>query len=70
MLYIFTSGLLLLQIQTKDDVCYKPDHEWVQCDKCRKWRMLSNGFDSESLPAVWYSLSLSLVRAQSIIFSW
>ncbi|XXG73535.1 hypothetical protein AAC387_Pa07g2439 [Persea americana] len=33
---------------------YMPDHEWVQCDKCRKWRILNNGFDSESLPAVWF----------------
>ncbi|KAL0432620.1 UNVERIFIED_CONTAM: ATPase MORC2B [Sesamum latifolium] len=23
----------------KGNVKYKPDHEWVQCDKCRKWRM-------------------------------
>ncbi|XP_016466160.2 uncharacterized protein LOC107788929 isoform X1 [Nicotiana tabacum] len=33
---------------------YKPDHEWVQCDKCRKWRMLSHGFNSKSLPLQWF----------------
>eukprot|EP00268_Persea_americana_P025384 TRINITY_DN2474_c0_g1_i6.p1 TRINITY_DN2474_c0_g1~~TRINITY_DN2474_c0_g1_i6.p1 ORF type:complete len:778 (-),score=125.89 TRINITY_DN2474_c0_g1_i6:486-2819(-) len=38
----------------KGDARYMPDHEWVQCDKCRKWRILNNGFDSESLPAVWF----------------
>ncbi|KAL3525145.1 hypothetical protein ACH5RR_013517 [Cinchona calisaya] len=24
--------------------------KWVQCDKCRKWRMLNAGFDSKMLP--------------------
>ncbi|KAJ6799935.1 MORC family CW-type zinc finger protein 2B-like isoform X1 [Iris pallida] len=33
---------------------YKPDHEWVQCNKCRKWRILSSGFDSDSLPSEWF----------------
>lgn len=33
---------------------YKPDHEWVQCDSCRKWRMLTSGFPSESLPSDWF----------------
>lgn len=33
---------------------YKPDHEWVQCDKCRKWRMLSAGFDVKTLPEEWF----------------
>ncbi|KAJ6332706.1 hypothetical protein OIU76_025723 [Salix suchowensis] len=33
---------------------YKPDHEWVQCDKCRKWRMLSSGFDVKTLPEEWF----------------
>ncbi|CAK7357582.1 unnamed protein product [Dovyalis caffra] len=33
---------------------YKPDHEWVQCDKCRKWRMLSSGFDIKTLPEEWF----------------
>ncbi|XP_020271097.1 MORC family CW-type zinc finger protein 3-like isoform X2 [Asparagus officinalis] len=32
----------------------KPDHEWVQCDKCRKWRILSTGFDIDSLPPEWF----------------
>ncbi|MCD7463595.1 hypothetical protein HAX54_050906 [Datura stramonium] len=33
---------------------YKPDKEWVQCDKCRKWRMLSHGFNSKTLPLQWF----------------
>ncbi|XP_020590247.1 MORC family CW-type zinc finger protein 2-like isoform X2 [Phalaenopsis equestris] len=33
---------------------FKPDHEWVQCDKCRKWRMLSAGFNIKSLPLQWF----------------
>ncbi|KAK9284934.1 hypothetical protein L1049_024115 [Liquidambar formosana] len=33
---------------------HKPDHEWVQCDKCRKWRMLSSGFNVKNLPQEWF----------------
>ncbi|CAN4083620.1 unnamed protein product [Withania somnifera] len=33
---------------------YKPDNEWVQCDKCRKWRMMSHGFNSKTLPLQWF----------------
>ncbi|GKV21865.1 hypothetical protein SLEP1_g31802 [Rubroshorea leprosula] len=39
---------------TKNAAVYKPDHEWVQCDKCRKWRVLSADFDSKSLPSQWF----------------
>lgn len=28
---------------------YEPDHKWVQCDNCRKWRMLTAGFNIKSL---------------------
>ncbi|KAK9285281.1 hypothetical protein L1049_024471 [Liquidambar formosana] len=38
----------------KGNALYKPDHEWVQCDKCRKWRMLSSGFDINNLPQEWF----------------
>ncbi|CAI9775887.1 unnamed protein product [Fraxinus pennsylvanica] len=38
----------------KGNALYKPDHEWVQCDKCRKWRMLSPDFDSKTLPLEWF----------------
>ncbi|KAL7085374.1 hypothetical protein ACP275_14G278600 [Erythranthe tilingii] len=38
----------------KGNTQYKPDHEWVQCDKCRKWRMLSSDFDSKTLPLEWF----------------
>uniref|UniRef100_A0A803NCP2 CW-type domain-containing protein n=1 Tax=Chenopodium quinoa TaxID=63459 RepID=A0A803NCP2_CHEQI len=33
---------------------YKPDNEWVQCDKCRKWRLLNADFDSMNLPKDWF----------------
>ncbi|THG22150.1 hypothetical protein TEA_023593 [Camellia sinensis var. sinensis] len=42
-----------LQLE-KGGAFYKPDHEWVQCDKCRKWRMLRSGFDSRKLPQEWF----------------
>lgn len=28
--------------------------QWVQCDKCRKWRSIPNHVDMESLPESWY----------------
>jgi hypothetical protein len=28
--------------------------DWVQCDKCQKWRRLPNEIDVNSLPATWY----------------
>ncbi|XP_019172421.1 PREDICTED: MORC family CW-type zinc finger protein 3-like [Ipomoea nil] len=33
---------------------YKPDHDWVQCYKCRKWRMLPSAFDIRALPIEWF----------------
>ncbi|KAH9302356.1 hypothetical protein KI387_013939, partial [Taxus chinensis] len=33
---------------------YKPDYEWVQCNKCRKWRILDPNFNAENLPAEWF----------------
>ncbi|GJX88385.1 MORC family CW-type zinc finger protein 2B-like protein isoform X1, partial [Tanacetum coccineum] len=33
---------------------HKPDHEWVQCNKCRKWRMLDPDFDCKTLPLEWF----------------
>ncbi|KAF7829080.1 MORC family CW-type zinc finger protein 4-like isoform X1 [Senna tora] len=38
----------------KDNCLYKPDLEWVQCDKCRKWRMLPPDFDARMLPPQWF----------------
>nr|XP_048334651.1 MORC family CW-type zinc finger protein 3-like isoform X5 [Ziziphus jujuba var. spinosa] len=38
----------------KSNSLYKPDQEWVQCDKCRKWRMLSSNWDSKNLPLEWF----------------
>ncbi|XP_016201338.1 MORC family CW-type zinc finger protein 3 isoform X3 [Arachis ipaensis] len=38
----------------KDNRIYKPDSEWVQCDKCRKWRMLPHNYDVEKLPMQWF----------------
>ncbi|KAK4261973.1 hypothetical protein QN277_027597 [Acacia crassicarpa] len=37
-----------------DNCVYKPDCEWVQCDKCRKWRILPLDFDITLLPAQWF----------------
>ncbi|KAG6406843.1 hypothetical protein SASPL_134454 [Salvia splendens] len=45
-------GLFL--VQRKGNASVKPDHEWVQCDKCRKWRMLSTDFESKTLPSQWF----------------
>ncbi|GAB2279381.1 hypothetical protein Dimus_014025 [Dionaea muscipula] len=42
-----------LQLEKVSARC-KPDREWVQCDKCRKWRTLSSGFDSKTLPREWF----------------
>ncbi|XP_071710948.1 uncharacterized protein [Rutidosis leptorrhynchoides] len=33
---------------------YKPDRDWVQCDKCRKWRMLPSEFDIKTLSQEWF----------------
>ncbi|XP_059644308.1 uncharacterized protein LOC132286071 isoform X2 [Cornus florida] len=38
----------------KGSTLHKPDNEWVQCDMCRKWRMLSSCFDSKQLPQEWF----------------
>ncbi|KAK7406956.1 hypothetical protein VNO78_08592 [Psophocarpus tetragonolobus] len=38
----------------KDNCVFKPDREWVQCDKCRKWRILPSDFDSRKLPLQWF----------------
>ncbi|KAL8492252.1 hypothetical protein ACS0TY_023768 [Phlomoides rotata] len=38
----------------KGNAQYKPDHEWVQCNKCRKWRKMSSDFDSKTLPDEWF----------------
>lgn len=38
----------------KDNARIKPDNEWVQCDKCRKWRLLNASFNSKNLPKNWF----------------
>ncbi|MED6174651.1 hypothetical protein PIB30_071080 [Stylosanthes scabra] len=38
----------------KENNIYKPDCEWVQCDKCRKWRMLPHNYDIRKLPVQWF----------------
>ncbi|KAL6511199.1 hypothetical protein OROHE_020568 [Orobanche hederae] len=42
-----------IQVRKGNSLC-KPDYEWVQCDKCRKWRMLSGDFDIKKLPIEWF----------------
>lgn len=44
-----------IELEKGDEHC-KPDHEWVQCCGCRKWRMLTAGFNSASLPDEWFCL--------------
>ncbi|KAL2348718.1 hypothetical protein Fmac_002718 [Flemingia macrophylla] len=41
-----------LKLVDKD--IFKPDCEWVQCDKCRKWRVLPSDFDCRKLPMQWF----------------
>ncbi|KAG6550178.1 hypothetical protein Mapa_008136 [Marchantia paleacea] len=33
---------------------FEPDREWVQCDKCRKWRKLPGGVHTSDLPEEWF----------------
>ncbi|XAR73660.1 hypothetical protein NMG60_11007701 [Bertholletia excelsa] len=47
------SNFDMLEVK-KGSALYKPDHEWVQCNKCRKWRMLVSGFDTKQLPQEWF----------------
>ncbi|KAL3634059.1 hypothetical protein CASFOL_021113 [Castilleja foliolosa] len=42
-----------IQVEKSNSLC-KPDHEWVQCDKCRKWRTLIGEFDIKKLPMEWF----------------
>ncbi|KAK3223120.1 hypothetical protein Dsin_010145 [Dipteronia sinensis] len=42
-----------LELKKGNDRC-KSDQEWVQCNKCRKWRMLSSDFDPKTLPLEWF----------------
>ncbi|XP_048587154.1 uncharacterized protein LOC116619804 isoform X2 [Nematostella vectensis] len=35
-------------------VAARPCDNWVQCDKCKKWRMLSNNTDPSDLPEKWF----------------
>lgn len=38
----------------KTSAGYEPDYEWVQCDKCRKWRILCSGYSSKNIPLQWF----------------
>ena len=41
--------------EKKDDDEEDPDNvEWVQCEKCEKWRKLPSHVSAEDLPEVWY----------------
>ncbi|XP_047314905.1 ATPase MORC2B-like [Impatiens glandulifera] len=42
-----------LQLEKDGSPC-KPDHDWVQCNKCRKWRILPPNFDCNKLPGDWF----------------
>ncbi|KAF3773626.1 hypothetical protein EJ110_NYTH54961 [Nymphaea thermarum] len=41
-------------VLVKDNAKYEPDYEWVQCNKCLKWRRLDSNFESKSLPDSWF----------------
>lgn len=41
-------------IQRKVGERYKPDNDWVQCNGCRKWRMLNANFNPDTLPEEWF----------------
>ncbi|GER40226.1 MORC family CW-type zinc finger protein [Striga asiatica] len=42
-----------IEVRKTNSLC-KPDHDWVQCDKCRKWRVLGGDFDIKKLPLEWF----------------
>ncbi|CAI5737870.1 unnamed protein product [Peronospora destructor] len=50
----------LKEAAAEDDDDIKPNpiatkqDDWVQCDKCQKWRRLPNQVNVSELPAVWY----------------
>jgi hypothetical protein len=31
-----------------------PDHQWVQCDSCLKWRVLPDGWNSDEMEGDWF----------------
>lgn len=44
-----------LRVGKKDENAqYTPDHSWVQCNKCLKWRILDVGLDDKDLPDEWF----------------
>lgn len=46
---------------------YKPDHEWVQCNKCWKWRLLDPSYNSENLPDEWFCYMVPFKGSCSIL---
>ncbi|XP_046902619.1 MORC family CW-type zinc finger protein 3a isoform X2 [Hypomesus transpacificus] len=40
-----------------EDIEKRPDQNWVQCNKCLKWRKLPDGIDCDRLPDEWYCLN-------------
>ncbi|KAG7391548.1 hypothetical protein PHYPSEUDO_004618 [Phytophthora pseudosyringae] len=55
-----TALLKLKEAAAEDDDEIKPNpiatkqDDWVQCDKCQKWRRLPNQVNVSELPAAWY----------------
>lgn len=41
---------------------YKPDNEWVQCEECRKWRILTTDYRTESPSQKWYFCDMPPLR--------
>ena len=45
------SPVVKANVEWRPSTC---DHQWVQCEKCKKWHMLPDETDSASLPDKWY----------------
>ncbi|KAI5066375.1 hypothetical protein GOP47_0018999 [Adiantum capillus-veneris] len=44
-----------LTVGRKDEnAVYTPDHSWVQCNRCLKWRILEVGIEDKELPDEWF----------------
>ena len=42
------------EIEGENDIDEYDDINWVQCEKCEKWRSIPASVDAESLPNNWY----------------
>ncbi|MCO5602330.1 hypothetical protein L7F22_056460 [Adiantum nelumboides] len=53
--YYWDENFDRLAVGKKDEnAVYTPDHSWVQCNRCLKWRILDTGFEDKDLPDEWF----------------